>query len=126
MYYPAAEIEYAEPDETKMCGDGRMEKLNYAPTSFQFRAIYVKFGDGAHTKWHYHTGEQLLIPMEGVGFAEFRGLPLLQIQNGDRIFIPAGVWHRHGAQKGHAMTRIAVTSGDTVWDQNETCGDDVP
>lgn len=125
MYYPASEIKYAEPDVATMCGDGRIEKLDYAPVAPYLRAAHVKFVDGAHTKWHYHTGGQLLMPTEGIGFVEFRGLPLLQIRMGDRLFIPIGVWHRHGAQKGKTMTHIAVTSGDTVWDMSDKCVDDI-
>jgi quercetin dioxygenase-like cupin family protein len=123
MYYPAGEIKYAEPDRATMCGDGRIEKLDHAPGSPHLRATHVTFVDGAHTKWHYHTGEQLLMPTEGIGFVEFRGLPLLQIRIRDRVFIPIGVWHRHGARKGHSMTHIAVTSGDTVWDASDNCVD---
>jgi quercetin dioxygenase-like cupin family protein len=124
MYYPAGEIDYDEPDRTKMCGDGRIEKLQHAPVSPQFRAGHVKFVDGAHTKWHYHTGEQLLIPTEGNGFVEFIGLPRVTLRAGDRVFVPVGVWHRHGALPGHAMIHIAVTIGDTVWDTSELCVDE--
>jgi 4-carboxymuconolactone decarboxylase len=126
VYYPAGEINYAEPDPVKMCGDGRIEKLDHGPVSPQLRAEHVKFVDGAHTKWHYHTGEQLLIPTEGIGFVQLRGIPVLEIRVGDRIFIPTGVWHRHGARKGHTMIHIAVTSGDTVWDKSDKCADDIP
>jgi quercetin dioxygenase-like cupin family protein len=121
MYYPASEINYDEPDPETMCGDGRIEKLDHGPVSPQLRAAHVKFVDGAHTKWHYHTGEQLLIPTDGIGFVEFRGLPSLEIRPGDRVFIPIGVWHRHGALNGRSMTHVAVTSGETKWDKADNC-----
>jgi autoinducer 2-degrading protein len=126
MYFPAGVIEYGELDPQRMCGDGRLEKLEHAPVSPQLRAEHVKFINGAHTKWHYHTGEQLLMPTDGVGFVELKGLPLLEIRLGDRVFIPSGVWHRHGARKGHAMIHIAVTSGETVWDTSDDCADNIP
>ena len=125
MYYAASEIEYEQPDPTKMCGDGRMEKLDCAPAPPFLRAAHVRFVEGAHTKWHYHTGEQLLMPTAGNGFIEFSGLPLLEIRSGDRVFIPAGVWHRHGARQGQTMTHIAVTTGETVWAKNDDCVDKI-
>jgi quercetin dioxygenase-like cupin family protein len=124
MYYPAGEIKYAEPEPETMCGDGRIEKLDHAPVPPSLRAAHVRFVNGAHTKWHYHTGEQLLMPTEGTGFVEFRGLQLLHIGVGDRVFVPPGVWHRHGARKGLTMTHIAVTSGDTQWDRSDNCVED--
>jgi len=119
MYYAAGEIKYVEPDPTEMCGDGRKEKLDYAPAPPNLRAEYVRFVEGAHTKWHYHTGEQLLMPTAGTGFVEFRGLPLLEMRSGDRVLIPAGVWHRHGALQGQTMTHLAVTTGETKWPQSD-------
>jgi quercetin dioxygenase-like cupin family protein len=121
MYYPATEINYDEPDPKTMCGDGRIETLDHGPVPPQLRAAHVKFVDGAHTKWHYHTGEQLLIPTDGIGFVEFRGLPSLAIRPGDRVFIPVGVWHRHGASHRQSMIHLAVTSGETKWDDADTC-----
>ena len=121
MYYAAGEIKYAEPDPSKMCGDGRIEKLDRAPDPPNLRAEHIRFVEGAHTKWHYHTGEQLLMPTVGTGFVEFKGLPVLEIRSGDRVFIPAGVWHRHGARQGQTMTHIAVTTGETVWPKSDDC-----
>ncbi len=95
MFYPTGEIKYGKPDPTKMCADGTIEALEQAPSSPYLRASYVKLMNGAHTKWHYHTGKQMLLATQGKGFVEFQGLPSLEIGEGDRVFIPAGLWHRH-------------------------------
>jgi quercetin dioxygenase-like cupin family protein len=124
MYYAAGEIKYTEPDPTQMVGDGRMEKFDCARHPPYLRAAHVRFVEGAHTKWHYHTGEQLLIPTAGTGFVEFRGLPSLEIRSGDRVFIPTGVWHRHGARQAQTMTHLAVTTGETVWAKGDDCLDE--
>jgi len=121
MYYPAGEINYGQPDPKKMCGDGRIEELAHAPASPHLRTVHVKFVDGARTKWHYHNGDQWLLPTEGEGFVEFKGLPVLELRKGDRVFIPMGVWHRHGAVDGETLSHIAVTSGETVWDIKDPC-----
>ena len=120
-YYPAAEIRYAEPDSTKMCGDGRIEQVGNAPASPALRALHVKFVNGAHTKWHYHTGEQLLLGTSGKGFVEIQGSPISKIGEGDRILVPRGVWHQHGAVQGETFVHLAVTSGETVWDEADLC-----
>ena len=97
------------------------------PSLHNLRAAHVRFVDGAHTKWHYHTGEQLLMPTDGLGFVELRGLPFVaDSKRRTRVFVPAGVWHRHGARKGtDDALHIAVTTGETVWASNDDCVDDV-
>jgi quercetin dioxygenase-like cupin family protein len=50
-----------EPNKVEMCGDARQErKARGAPDAPSMRARFVQFTKGAHTKWHRHTGEQLL------------------------------------------------------------------
>ena len=103
MYYPAGKIKYAMPDPAKMCGDGHTEELERAPQSPYLRAVHVKFVDGARTKWHYHSRAQILMATQGQGFVELRGLPVVSIYENDRVIIPAGVWHRHGAVEGESL-----------------------
>jgi quercetin dioxygenase-like cupin family protein len=86
-----------------MYGDGEIERVQYTPASAKPRTVYVKFVNGACTKWHYHTGEQLLVATEGTGFVEFRSLPAITLQKGDRLFILAVVWHRHDAAEGETI-----------------------
>ena len=121
MFVRTEKVEYGKPDPKGMCGDGRIEVLKHAPQSPYLRAKYVKFVNGAHTKWHYHTGEQLLLATEGTGFVEFRGLPDATLQKCDRAFITPGVWHRHGAAEGKTLVHLAVNTGETVWDKDDPC-----
>lgn len=120
-HHAIAGIKYALPDATKMCGDGRIEQLADAPASPALRSAYVKFTDGAYTKWHSHTGEQLLIATSGKGFVQLRGQPIQELHEGDRVFIPADVWHRHGAIEGGTFIHLAVTTGETQWDDGDPC-----
>src|SRR6266576_2955650 len=96
IFYTARKLEYGKPDPAKMCGDGRMEVLQRGPASPHLRAAHVKFVRGAHTKWHFHKGDQLLLVTQGNGFVEFQNLPALKIRKDDRVFVLAGAWHRHG------------------------------
>jgi len=121
MYYAATKIKYRSTDLEKMCGDGHIEKLEHAPNSLPFRALYVEFVDGAHTKWHYHEGEQILVGMKGKGFVQFEGLEKQELHVMDRVFIPTGTWHRHGAKEGETLVHLAITIGETIWETNDPC-----
>ena len=128
MYFPAGDEKYPTRDEQykkakkkNMCGKTYMERLEHAPESPNFRAFYVKFTKGAYTKWHYHTGEQLLLGTQGIGFVEFRGLPDVTLREGDRVIVPANVWHRHGAATQETFIHLAVTTGRTEWDEKDPC-----
>jgi quercetin dioxygenase-like cupin family protein len=121
MFIPDHEIKYGEPDPAKMCVDGTSEEFERAPASPYLRALYVKFVNGAHTKWHYYTGEQMLVATQRKGFVEFQGLLSLEIREGDRVFIPTGLWHWHGAVEGEALVHLAVTTSETIWDKTDPC-----
>ncbi|MDH4135457.1 MAG: cupin domain-containing protein [Anaerolineae bacterium] len=114
------DIKYGEPSKN-MCGDGFIEELAETPASPNLRAAFVKFVCGAFTKWHYHTGEQMLFATEGEGFVEFQDRPTIEIREGARVFIPTGVWHRHGAAEGKTLIHLAVTYGATIWDHDDPC-----
>lgn len=116
MYYPANTIHYGEIDSERMCDDGRVEELERGPQSPYLRALYAKFTNGGHTKWHYHDGGQVLIGIEGKGFVELQGLPIVNLNINDRVIIPAGAWHRHGAIKDEMLVHLAVTTGKTTWE----------
>ncbi len=119
MFIPDYEIKYGAPDPAKMCGVGTVEEFERAPASPYLRALYVKFVNGAHTKWHYHTGEQMLLATQGKGFVEFQGLPSLEIREGDWVFIPTGLWH--GAVEREMLVHLAVTTGEPIWDKLDPC-----
>ena len=119
MYYPENKINYGEVDEKKMHGDGRIEKLERGPRSPNLRAVHVQFVNGAHTKWHYHSGDQILMPTEGRGFVEYQGLQIVNLLKGDRVLIPADTWHRHGAIEGETLVHLAITTGETTWEDKD-------
>jgi quercetin dioxygenase-like cupin family protein len=123
MFFPGREQPQYKQDENpqEVCGTRWLEDLQGAPSSPLMRPLYVKFEDGAYTKWHYHTGEQLLLVAEGKGFVEFEGGPPIEIQPNDRVYIPAEQWHRHGALAGETLVHLAVTIGRTEWRYDDPC-----
>lgn len=123
MCLSANDTKFGERNEN-MCGDGFIEELAQTSASPNLRSAFVKFENGAYTKWHYHTGEQMLFATEGQGFVEYQDRPTLEIRERARVFIPIGVWHRHGAEKGKALIHLAVTCGETIWDPDDACQKD--
>jgi quercetin dioxygenase-like cupin family protein len=123
MYYKARpEFKYEpKPDRCKMCGEGRLCDLANVPASPNMRAIFVEFQPGAYTKSHWHEGTQFLYGTEGTGFVELEGVDDLEITEGTRVLILAGVWYRHGATPEECLVHLAVTVGKTHWEYDSEC-----
>ena len=111
---------YSLNDKGEMNGIVYQETSLSLPLSPDTRAIQVTFESGGHTKWHYHEGWQVLIGDSGNGFVQEKDSTTFNLSKGDRIFIPPFVWHRHGAKPGETMRHMAVTSGKTTWDFQNT------
>lgn len=69
----------------------------------------VTFVHGAHTYWHIHHGtSQTLLAVSGKGYYQLDGQAPHVLLPGQRVTIPAGVRHWHGAAPGHMFQHIAV------------------
>jgi 4-carboxymuconolactone decarboxylase len=68
----------------------------------------VTFEPGARTAWHSHPLGQTLIVTSGVGRVQRWGDPVDEIRPGDRVWIPPGQKHWHGASPTTSMTHIAI------------------
>lgn len=71
----------------------------------------VRFEAGSHTKWHTHTGDQILVITQGRGHVGTEKSDHLA-QAGDIIIIPAGVVHYHGASETDSMSHLTTLFGD--------------
>ncbi|MEA3216634.1 MAG: hypothetical protein QOJ19_2790 [Acidimicrobiia bacterium] len=78
----------------------------------------VHFHDGARTHWHLHLGDQVLYFVEGRGMAEDAEGTTLECTAGDIVHVPPGTRHRHGAAEGHSAVHIAITAGESIWDND--------
>jgi quercetin dioxygenase-like cupin family protein len=76
---------------------------------------WIKFDAGARTKWHVHEKGQLVFVEEGVGLAQEKGGPILELHAGEAIWCPPGVAHWHGAAPDKAGTQYNVTRGSIQW-----------
>ena len=72
---PNGDISYKEDNDGTMCGKAFKEDSTDSPASPQTRALYVRFESGSFTKWHWHTGVQILLVKSGIGFVEQKGFP---------------------------------------------------
>ena len=71
------------------------------------RLLEVAFVNGARTKLHRHTSDQILLIEAGHGVV---GTPSEkhEVAAGDVVVIPAGEAHFHGASDGQDMTHYSV------------------
>lgn len=82
-------------------------------TTDQHRVLEVTFTDGARTKLHAHTTDQVLLITAGAGVVGTRE-EQMSVSAGDVVFIPSGEPHYHGAAEGADMTHYSVLGMNTT------------
>ncbi|MEO7990004.1 MAG: cupin domain-containing protein [Chryseolinea sp.] len=79
----------------------------------------VVFEPGARNNWHTHSGGQILIATNGVGYYQEKGKPIQLLHEGDVVKILPNVLHWHGASPNSEFTHIAINpntqEGAVVW-----------
>ena len=68
----------------------------------------VTFDAGAHSKWHTHPGNQILVITEGTGYLKEKGKPIQVLHKGDLVNIAPGVEHWHGATPDSAFVQVVI------------------
>lgn len=68
----------------------------------------VTFAAGARTRWHQHTGTQILLCTAGAGWYQEQGEPARRLHAGDAVVIRPGVVHWHGAAKDCEFSHLSV------------------
>ncbi len=71
------------------------------------------------------NNEQYLHITEGVALMQEREGSIHVLRPGDTVYTSAGVWHWHGAAKGHFMTHLALweapeSGPETKWGNHVT------
>jgi quercetin dioxygenase-like cupin family protein len=61
------------------------------------RMFQVRFQSKARTHWHTHSGEQVLIVVEGKCLVKREGQPPVILTEGEAVALPANERHWHGA-----------------------------
>ncbi len=79
----------------------------------------VTFEPGAYSKWHIHSGKQVLVIQEGMGYLKEKGKPIHLLKKGDVITIQPGVEHWHGATAQSGFVQIVMNpetkNGVVTW-----------
>jgi len=79
----------------------------------------VVFEPGARNNWHTHSGGQILIATDGIGYYREKGKPIQLLRKGDVVKILPDVEHWHGASPDSEFTHIAINTniqkGIVVW-----------
>jgi quercetin dioxygenase-like cupin family protein len=86
-------------------------------TTYGVRQNRVHFHDGGRTNWHLHVGSQVLYFVEGLGMVQDEDA-VLETVAGDIVHVQPGTKHRHGAREGQSAVHIAVTLGESIWDND--------
>ena len=76
---------------------------------------HFRFEPGSRTKWHKHGGGQIILVEEGVGRAQVKGGPLMELHAGQTTYVGPGVWHWHGASPDKGGTQFNISRGDITW-----------
>lgn len=82
-------------------------------SSGTFRVLEVTFEQGAHTKLHAHTTDQVLVITAGRGIVGTRE-QRFEVRPGDVVHTPAGEPHFHGAAEDVDMTHFAILGADST------------
>ena len=77
--------------------------------------VKFQFGPGARTKWHSHSGGQIILVVDGVALYQEKGGPVVEMHAGETHYCPPGVVHWHGAAPHEGGTQYNVTRGAITW-----------
>jgi quercetin dioxygenase-like cupin family protein len=108
------------------CGLWRMHAQEQPNPNFQGKVTRIeenskgatahfRFEAGSRTKWHSHEGGQIILVEEGVGLAQVKGGPVIELHAGEAIYCPPGAVHWHGAAPNAAGVQFNVSRGGITW-----------
>ncbi|MGL4610576.1 MAG: cupin domain-containing protein [Trueperaceae bacterium] len=80
------------------------------------RMYQVRFQPKARTNWHTHTGDQVLIVLEGQCLVKREGHPPVILSEGEAISLPGNERHWHGAVADRVGCHLALNNNiKTQW-----------
>ena len=69
--------------------------------------------------WHRHDRGQYLESISGRGWVQDFGAETQILEQGERVWCPPGVIHRHGATLDGRWLQFSITPGGTEWFADE-------
>lgn len=80
----------------------------------------VHFAAGSCTEWHTHDQGQYLESIRGTGWVGVQGSRAEIFREGERVWCPPGVPHRHGATDAGPWVQFSMTPGSTRWHSSDS------
>jgi quercetin dioxygenase-like cupin family protein len=74
------------------------------------RVFQVRFQPEARTHWHTHSGEQILIVVEGTCLVQREGQTPVLLKEGEAVALPANERHWHGATGDGVGCHLALNN----------------
>src|SRR3569832_52580 len=82
---------------------------------YKVATAHYKFDPGARTKWHAHSGGQIMLVEEGVTHHQNKGGPVMELRANESYYVQPGVMHWHGAAPDASTVQFNTTRGDITW-----------
>ena len=95
-------------------GDVWLRELNAADNHVNSQISLAVFAPNAKLNWHTHSGGQVLLITEGVGYYQEKGKPVQIVHKGDVVKCLPDVEHWHGSTPKTGVTYIAVSPKSTT------------
>ena len=97
-------------------GNTWLQSLSRADSTFDYNLTVATSAPGSFLNWHRHPAGQQLLVLEGEGYYQERGAPVLVMRRGDVIKCAPGVEHWHGSTPTSLVSYLAVYGGPpTEW-----------
>lgn len=90
-------------------------KVYAVEDKWKAQMAHFRFEPGARTKWHSHSGGQVLLVEEGVTHHQNKGGPVMELRAGETYYAQPGVVHWHGAAPDSSTVQFNTTRGDITW-----------
>ena len=81
---------------------------------------YFRFPPGVRTKWHSHSGGQIILVEEGVARHQVKGGPVMELHAGETVYVGPNVVHWHGAAPDQGGVQFNISRGDSTWFEEVT------
>jgi len=82
---------------------------------YKVATAHYRFDPGARTKWHSHSGGQVMLVEEGVTHHQNKGGPVMELHANESYYVQPGVVHWHGAAPDASTVQFNTTRGDITW-----------
>lgn len=97
-------------------GDVWLSELNKPDNAINSQISLAVFAPNAKLNWHTHSGGQILLITDGIGYYQEKGKTVQIVQKGDVVKCLPNVEHWHGSTPNSGVTYLAVSpKSKTTW-----------